>query len=238
MRSDRSGELIAYARELEQRDSGVAVRIEEAGALLRRVDDVRTRAQGIRLAVAGLPGEIGKAEHAVAAAQARGAEARREVEEAERTFLEAQNSRRAGADAKEAAERTLRRMSVLAADAADGVARQQERLRVLLSDRMALRAEADGLAVEARAVARDVGVLPRLSESGRTAPGTALAEIVEWGARAHSAIFVVRGGLEGERERIVHEASTLAASALGEQVAGASVALVRRRLEQELGSPG
>ena len=100
---------------------------------------------------------------------------------------------------------------------------------------MALRAEADGLAVEARTVAGEVAGLPRLSESGRTAPGASLEEIEEWGARAHSAIFVVRGGLESERERIVHEASALAASALGEQVAGASVALVRRRLEQELG---
>ncbi len=238
MRSDRSGELIAYARELEQRDASVAVRIEEAGALLRRVDDVRVRAQGVRLAVAGLPGEIGKAGHAVAEAEAREAEGRREVEAAERAFHEAQNSRRAGADAKAAAERAFRRTSVLTADAADGVARQQERLRVLLADQVALRAEADGLAIEARAVARDVGALPRLSESGRMPPGTSLGEIEEWGARVHSAIFVVRGGLEGERERIVHEASTLAASSLGEQVAGASVALVRRRLEQELGEPG
>ena len=79
--------------------------------------------------------------------------------------------------------------------------------------------------------------LPRLSESGRKAPGTSLGEIEEWGSRAHSAIFVVRGGLEAERERIVHEATALAEAALGEQVAGSNVALVRRRLEQELDRP-
>ena len=112
--------------------------------------------------------------------------------------------------------------------------RQQERLRLLLSDQRALFVEAEVLAVEGQAVARDVALLPRLSESGRQAPGTSLEEIEEWAARAHSAIFVVRGGLETERERIVHEATALAESALGEQVAGASVALVRRRLEQEL----
>ena len=237
MRSDRSGELISYARELEQRDADVAVRIEEAGALLRRVDDVRARAQGVRLAVAGLPGEIGKAEHAVADAQAREAVARREVVEAERALQSLEGSRRAGEDAKAAAERAVRRASVLVTDAAGGLARQQERLRLLLSDQVALRAEADGLTVEARTVAADVVELPRVSESGRMPPGTSLEEIEEWGARAHSAIFVVRGGLESERERIVHEASALAASALGEQVAGASVALVRRRLEQEFGEP-
>ena len=146
------------------------------------------------------------------------------------------SSRRSGEDTRAAAELAVRRTSVLMVDAAEGVARQQERVRLLLSDRVALRAEADRLAVEARTVAGDVAGLPRLSESGRKAPGASLEEIEEWGARAHSAIFVVRGGLESERERIVHEATALASSALGEQVAGASVALVRRRLEQELGA--
>ena len=235
MSSDRSGELIAYARDLEQRDEDVARRIDEAGGVLRRVDDVRVRAERVRVALDALPAEIGRAEHAVTEAQAREADARREAAEAERELENVRSSKRAGEDAKAAAERAARRAGVLVADAADGVGRQQERLRLLRSDQVALRAEAEGLAVEARTVARDVAVLPRLSESGRRSPGPSLEEIVEWGARAHSAIFIVRGGLESERERIVHEASALAASALGEQVAGASVAIVRRRLEQELG---
>ena len=235
MSSDRSGELIAYARDLEQRDEDVARRIDEAGGVLRRVDDVRVRAERVRAAHDALPAEIGRAEHAVTEAQAREADARREAAEAERELENVRSSKRVGEDAKAAAERAARRAGVLVADAADGVGRQQERLRLLRSDQVALRAEAEGLAVEARTVARDVAVLPRLSESGRRSPGPSLEEIVEWGARAHSAIFIVRGGLESERERIVHEASALAASALGEQVAGASVAIVRRRLEQELG---
>jgi len=235
MSSDRSGELIAYARDLEQRDEDVARRIDDSSRLLRRVDGVRAHAESVRVALDALPAEIGRSEHAVIEAQAREEDARRDAVEAERKLQEVQSSKRAGEEAKAAAERAARRASVLVADTADGVARQQERLRGLRCDRVALRAEADGLPVEAQAVARDIAVLPRLSESGRTAPGPTLEEIVEWGARAHSAIFVVRGGLESERERIVHEASALAASALGEQVAGASVALVRRRLEQKLG---
>jgi len=235
MGSDRSGELIAYARNLEARDADVAVRIDDATELLRRVDDVRARAERARLELAALPEEIARAEQAISEAQARAAAARREAAETERRLEELQSSKRAREDTRTAAERAVRRATVLATDAAGGVAWQQERLRALLSDQVALHADADGLAVEARTVARDVAELPRLSDSGRTAPGASLAEIEEWGARAHSAIFVVRGGLESERERIVLEASGLAASVLGEQVAGASVALVRRRLEQALG---
>ena len=70
------------------------------------------------------------------------------------------------------------------------------------------------------------------------APGQTLEEIVEWAARAHAALFVVRGGLESERERVVLEANALAAAVLGEDVGGASVALVRQRLEQTLAPPG
>ena len=69
-------------------------------------------------------------------------------------------------------------------------------------------------------------------------PGDSLDEVEEWGARAHSAIFVVRGGLEAERERLVFEANALATAALGEQVAGANVSLVRRRLEAAASQTG
>jgi hypothetical protein len=234
MVSDRSGELVAYARDLELRDEDVARRIEHAGDVLRRVDAVRMSAERIRIALDAIPDEIARAEAAVVEARAREADARREAVEAERKLADVQSSRRASEDARAAAERAVRRTSVLVVDAVEAVARQEDRLQLLLSDQVALRAEAEGLAVEAQTVARDVAEVPRVSESGRRAPGTSLAEIEEWGARAHSAIFVVRGGLETERERIVHEATALATAALGEQVAGSSVALVRRRLEQEL----
>jgi hypothetical protein len=133
-----------------------------------------------------------------------------------------------------AAERALRRASVAAEDAAAAVTRAHDRVGDLHADDAALRAEADGLAVEAAQLAREVAEVPRLSDSGRAAPGSSLAEIEDWAARAHAALFVVRGGLEREREQIVQEANNVAAAALGEQVAGASVALVRRRLEESL----
>jgi chromosome segregation ATPase len=201
MASDRSGELIAYARDLERRDEDVARRIEDAGGALRRVDDVRTRAERIRSALDATPAEIARAEEALVEAQAREADAQREAVEAERKLAGVQSSRRAGEDARAAAERAVRRTSVLMVDAVEAVARQEERLRLVLSDQVALRAEAEGLAVEAQTVARDVAAVPRVSESGRKAPGSSLEEIEEWGSRAHSAIFVVRGGLEQELDQ-------------------------------------
>ncbi len=50
-----------------------------------------------------------------------------------------------------------------------------------------------------------------------------------------SALLVARGSLEAERERIVVEANALGAAVLGESLGARSVALVRRRLETELG---
>ncbi len=235
MVGDREGELIAYARSLENRDATLAGLIEDATGLLHRVDGVRAEGGRVQRSLVALPEEIDRAKQAIADAKLREAEARREVSNAERALEETLSSKRASEDTRTSAERAFRRASVLADDAVEGVARQEERLRLLLSDQVALRAAAEGLIVEAGAVARDVVALPRLSESGRSTPGNSLEEIETWGARAHSAIFVVRGGLEGEREQLVHEANVLAAARLGEQGGAASVTLVRQRLERELG---
>jgi hypothetical protein len=50
----------------------------------------------------------------------------------------------------------------------------------------------------------------------------------------HAALFVVKGGLETERERVVREAGELGAAVLEEPPVGASVSLVRRRVEDAL----
>ena len=232
---DRSTELVAYVRELERRDLAVATLLDDVVGLLRRVDDVGARARRVRGALEAIPAEIERAERAERDARAREAEVRQELTDAEHRLEEAASSRRAGEDARAAAERAVRRAAVAAEDAAATVAAMRERLEALVRDEAALQAEGEGLAVEARHVAADVATAPRVSESGRAAPGSSPAELEEWGARAHAALFVVRGGLETERERIVLEANTLATAVLGEQVGGSSVALVRKRLEE---SPG
>ena len=146
--------------------------------------------------------------------------ARAELAEAERRAEEVNGGRRSSDEAKTEAARAVRRASVAATDAAETVTRMRERIESLARDEIALTAEAEGLAVEARHIAAEVAEVPRLSDSGRTVPGDSLAEIDEWGARAHAALFVVRGGLEGEREKVVLEANALAAAALGEQAGG------------------
>jgi chromosome segregation ATPase len=235
MSGDRSPGVVSYARELERRDADVAARIDSVVGLLERVDAIRASARRVLDALDALPAAIAVAEQSEREALAREVDARAELAEAERRLAEVNGSRRASDEAKTEAGRAARRAAVAATDAAETVARMRERVQALAADAVALGAEADGIAVEAQHVAREVAAVPRLSDSGRAAPdGTSLAEIDEWGARAHAALFVVRGGLESEREKVVVEAHALAEAALGEQTAGVSVALVRRRLEESL----
>ena len=77
--------------------------------------------------------------------------------------------------------------------------------------------------------------MARVTEARATAPGMTLDEVEEWGARVRSALFVARGTLETERERIVAEANALGTAVLGESLGRSSVAVVRRRLEESLG---
>ena len=65
-----------------------------------------------------------------------------------------------------------------------------------------------------------------------------MEELEEWGARVRSALFVARGTLETERERVVTEANALGTAVLGESLGASSVAVVRRRLEERLGAAG
>ena len=74
--------------------------------------------------------------------------------------------------------------------------------------------------------------LQRVSDSGRTPPGETLPELAAWADRVGAALLVVRGGLVAERERLLREAGELAAAALGEPLYGASVSMLRRRLEE------
>jgi chromosome segregation ATPase len=234
MPDERLAASLALARDLEQRDRDVAARLDSLADALRRADDVRARATRVREELAAIPDQIAQAEEDERDARVREVEARREADAAARALDDLRGSRRATEDAKVQAERAARRASTAADDAAAGVERARHRLEALVREEAALQAEAEGLAVEAREVARSVSRVPRISDSGRAVPGGSLAEIDEWAARAHAALFVVRGSLESERERLVLEANGLAAAALGDHGGGSSVALVRRRLEEAL----
>jgi chromosome segregation ATPase len=236
MSGSRSSDLVTHARELERRDADVATRIDVVADVQHKVDELRDVAGRVRAGLEALPDQIEHAELAERNALEREAVVLSELADAERRLEEITGSRRGSADATARAEQAIRRAAVAAADAAATTVRLRERHEAVLGKGVALRAEADALVAEAQEVAQRVVEIPRLSDSGRTEPGTSLSEIEEWGAREHAALFVVRVGLERDREQVVREANELAAAALGEQLAGASVALVRRRLEESVGS--
>jgi hypothetical protein len=238
MTSDlQAASLLAHAEELQRRDDAVAAGIDTVVGLLGRAGRVRGRAGELLEALSALPGELARNDQAGVEAQQREERAREELVEAERRAVEASRSRRGGDEARAQAQRELRRACEQLKDAGAAVARIAARRQELVDSERVLRAEADGLAVTARDIAAEIRETPRVSESGREQPGADLPELVEWGARVHTALFVVRGGLESERERIVVEANTLGAAVFGEQLAGSSVALVRRQLELHLRRP-
>jgi len=232
MADARAAEFLQLARDLETRDLELAARIEGISALLREVDGLRERSASVRHSLGEIPREIHQAEVDERDARVREAKALEELAAAEREHDEVHQSRKASDEARERADRAMIRAEVTAADATTGVMRARQRLEDAIREEAVLHSEAEGLEVEARELARAVAEEPRLSESGRSAPGKSLPEIEEWAARAHAALFVVRGGLDSERERLVVEANALAAVVLGDQGGGSSVSLVRQRIEE------
>ena len=218
---------LAFAVELEQRDATVAGRIDELAAISTEVEAIRARAAEIESLLEGVPTERAHLDQADAEAERDLALARAALTEAEAVFERARSD-----DAREAARQRLARA------AADVQAVEQQRVR-LVARRRTLEHEVDGLEAEAlelqlraRAAAASLERTSRVSPTAPPEPG--LSGLVDWGARAHAAVVVARGGLESERERVVREANELASSVLGEPLYTASVTLVRRRLEEAL----
>ena len=172
MADSRAAEFLQLARDLEERDLELAARIDGVSGLLREVDGLKERATSVRHGLEEIPGEIRQAEVDERDARVREAEALEELAVAERAHDEAQRSRKASADAKERADRALLRAEVAAADATTSVMRARSRLEDAIREEAVLQSEAEGLEVEARELARTVAEEPRLSESGRTVPGT------------------------------------------------------------------
>ena len=231
---DRADLLRAHVADLERRDEVVAGQIAVIAALAERVGAVRGRVAEIRDALDALPSEITAVEQAQDAARIAQDEARAELAEAERKREHVEGSRRSTAEEKAAARRTAQDAREALADAEHRVERLRDQHTGLVENRQALEAEAEGLAVAARDIAAALQGAPRVADAGKGDPGRTLAEIEDWGGRARAALFVARGTLDNERERVVAEANALAEAVLGEQPGGTSVALVRRRLEHAL----
>jgi chromosome segregation ATPase len=222
--------LLRFARELEARDERLATAISEVDELQRSTDRVRARAAELAGFLERLPRARAAAEEAVRDAEDENGVRRRAHAEAQAELA------RAGGSRDEDRVAAARRAEVRTRDALSTARRKLERA---LEARDTVERQAEAAALEApeldrtaRALAGRLARMPRVSRAAAGEPDPGLAGTVSWSDRAHAALFVVRGGLDTERERVVREANELAASALGEPVAATSVAGVRERLER------
>lgn len=226
-----SADVLAHAAELERRDAEIASELAVVRDLEERVGAIRGRAGIVREALERVPLERedlarrrGEAEEAITAARV-------DVERTESRVASLESGRRKREDELDRARKEAATARDGLADALAVRARIDERTSALVAEERALVAEREVLVEAAELVAEGVRDVGRVTESAGRAPGTSLGELDDWGSRVRSALFVARGTLEAERERVVVEANVLGTSVLGEELGAASVALVRRRLE-------
>jgi chromosome segregation ATPase len=233
--ADTAAELLALATALERRDEIVALELDALRELAERVDTTRTRAAAVRDGLGRLPDELDELRRRRAQGKADADAARSRLAAAEARLGELEGARRRREDAVDRARSEV----ATARDALDDAVAQLERLaereHSLLEDRESLEAEGKRLVRDAAEVAGELRAVERIAEVAGREPGETLEELEEWGGQARSALFVARGALETERERIVVEANALGSAVLGEQLGASSVAIVRRRIEDRLG---
>jgi chromosome segregation ATPase len=227
--------LLDLAAELEQRDRDVAEALDHIRRLDAAVEEVRARGDALRERVEAAPAALAAIDRAHAEAMSSHERAHHEVAVADRRVSELEGGRRMSAPDLEQARRDLDH----AREAEEDARRLLERLAAERAEQeatiAATRSEMPVLLSDAAGIAAEVTSIDRVSETGREPAPDRLEGLPDWTSRVHAALFVVRGQLEQERERLVREASELGGAVLGEAVAGSSVALVRRRLEEALG---
>jgi hypothetical protein len=228
----RAAALLDQLFELESRDVALGAQLESIDALAMRTAAVRQRALDVADALDALPSQTAAAEEAERSARHDERAAQTALAGAEERI--ASLGRRTSQDERDQAERELTRAREDLHDAGVRVVRATARIVELRELGQALAAQAEGLLVEARAIAAGIRESARVADAGKGEPGESLDSLAEWGARARAALFVAHSTLADERERVVLEANALGASVLGEELGGSSVALVRRRLEQAL----
>ncbi len=230
----RAEALLAAARELEERDERIARELGELAAFEVGASDVRDGTAAIRVFREKLPAERAHLDEALVGAQGDLVRLREALVGAERALANLEAGRRPDEERLAAA----RRAAAHARDdveAAEGVlGRVHARLASLASEEERLAAELPRLEEEARGLAAGLRASSRLSHGGGLDPAPGLDGLFEWASRARAAVLVARSALETERERIVREASELAAATLGEELGPVRVALVREWLERGL----
>ena len=226
--------VLAHVAELQRRDEEIAGQIEAVRALEERVGAVRARAAFVGEALERIPLARDEVTRRRRDADAAVETAAAELERASSRLAALESSRRRSTDELERARKEDATAREALSDAAAARARLDGRDEALIEEESALRAERGELGRAAVGIASELERIGRVTEAARVAPGETLAELDDWGGRVRSALFVVRGTLEADRERVVMEANALGASLLGEELGASGVALVRRRLETAL----
>jgi chromosome segregation ATPase len=232
--ADHAASLLADAAELERRDEAVAGELETIRSLAERAGAVRIRVEEVRAALDRLPAEREEVALLFRAAEEDVARSRDELERAGSRVASLEASRRRRQDELDRARKELATAREAQSDAEARIERLAERTAELEAQEQALDAERALLVRTAAEISSELRTNGRVTATAGREPGTTLPELDDWGGRVRSALFVARGTLETERERIVVEANALGSSVLGEPLGASSVALVRRRLEERL----
>jgi chromosome segregation ATPase len=235
MAAASSSAVLALAAELERRDQAIAGELDAVRELEERVGALRARAEDIRGSLARIPLELDDLRRRGREAADDAETAERELERAEARLAGLESGRRSRTEELERARKEAATARDALGDARSRVERVEELATALRADEHALRGEERSLVEAAAALAGDLRQVSRIAEDARREPGATLADLDDWGGQARSALFVARGTLEAERERVVVEANVLGSSVLGEPLGASGVALVRRRLEVHLG---
>jgi len=231
---DTAAEHLAHARLLARRDEELARELEIVRDLHERAAAIRARAREIEDGLERIPGELAELGALLQETASEIAGARAELEAAEARLAGLETSRRAKPDEVDRARSEAGTARERLADAGAQLERLTASGEELRTEERALRGDAEALPHEAGRVADGLRGVARVAESARADPGSSLEELQEWAARVRSALFVARGTLETERERVVTEANALGTAVLGESLGASSVAVVRRRLEETL----
>jgi hypothetical protein len=226
--------VLTLAADIERQDAEIATTLETVVKLSVRADEIRARGEQLLQVLEATPAELAALDRVEMHARDGLAAAVEALSVSERRSAEVLAARRSSTETRIEAEHQLERAREAADDAAARLARVGRERAAQVETEAAARTESASLAAEARDVAARIQDIPRVSRSGRAAPAGGLEGLSEWAGRVHAALFVVRGQLEGERDRLVREANELGGAALGEQLGGSTVALVRRRLEEAL----
>jgi chromosome segregation ATPase len=218
-------------RELELRDAAL---LAEAGAidgLMERTAAVRREAAENVSALAAVPAERAALEASQQQAAQRVAAAQRELDVARDALASAGNARRDREARVAEARGDVRAAEEGLLDAERHVERLADAVEELMLREERLQEEHRALTAQVEALVREVAGTHRVAapQVGRVPDG--LEQLDAWGVEARAALFVARGSVAAERERIVAEANAIGSAALGEDVGALGVAQVIRLLE-------